>query len=247
MLKSKIGMMLVLILSTLSLVTVGMTSNQQGNTPAQGINPEKQKEHAKLYKTYDNGPDLRKQAAASTGDITVEVSSPGKIYPSEPVSLPPFLNALACDADAIIIGIPKSGSSQFTENGSFIFTDYEVTVEQVLKDNIDSTIRAADSLIITRPGGSIQINGRTIRGNLEAFKPFNMNERYLLFLRFIPTTAAYRAFGIGSFQLRDNKVFSLGDGPLWGEINNLADAQAFITDVRTAAASNCETKLEVLR
>jgi hypothetical protein len=232
------------------LVSIGITHMMKVTaTPVQLQDKkiEKQKEHAKLYKIYDVGPDLRKQAATGTGDITVEVSSPGKIYPSEPVSLPPFLNALACDADAIVIGIPKSGSSQFTENGSFIFTDYEMTVEQVLKDNINSTIQVGDNLIITRPGGSIQINGRTIHGNLEAFKPFKTGERYMLFLRFIPTTGAYRAFGIGSFQLRDNKVYGLGEAPLWGEINNLADAQAFITNVRTAAASNCETKPEVLR
>ena len=248
MAKSKIVVIFILILTTLSLVAMGMTNEQQEKKTStqDGITPQKQKKHSKLYKKYE-GSDLRERTADSTGDITRAVSPPGRIYSGEPDSGPPFLNALVCDADAVVIGTPKSESSQFTENGGFIFTDYEVTVEQVLKGNITSPLQVGDNLIVTRPGGVIQINGRTIRAKLDAFEPFITGERYMLFLRFIPTTAAYRAFGNGSFQLRDNKVLSIGEGPLWGDISNLDDAQAFINDVRTAAASNCDTKRAVLR
>ena len=249
MVKSKIVVIFILILTILSLVAMGMTNEQQEKktSPQEGITPQKQKEHSKLYKTYGSGPDLRKQAATSEGDITKEITF-GNIFSSgEPNSLPPFLNAITCDADAIVIGTPKSESSQFTENGSFIFTDYEVTVEQVLKDNATAPIQVGSNLIVTRPGGAIKLNGRNIRALIEDFKLFKTGERYVLFLRFIPTTSAYRAFGSGSFQLCNNKVITSGQVPQWGKINNLDNDQGFINDVRAAAATNCDTKLEVLR
>ncbi len=95
----------------------------------------KQKEHSKLYERYRTGKKLSDLAAKAAGEVetrtsgNVEVSTylPSGIQYGDPEPQPAypnnFLRGIACDADAIVVGMLKNPSSHLTENGEFIFTD----------------------------------------------------------------------------------------------------------------------------
>src|SRR2546423_4643545 len=60
-----------------------------------------------------------------------------------------YFGGLAKDSDAIIRGRVTNKVSQITEDDSFLFTDYEVVVSEVLKDNISNPISSSSTIEIT--------------------------------------------------------------------------------------------------
>ncbi|HKS29217.1 MAG TPA: hypothetical protein VJS44_15420 [Pyrinomonadaceae bacterium] len=208
----------------------------------------RQKEHSKLYKDYKgNGKllDLLKKEENNTGNELIITVMPGlpELSPGGRPSTPDtFLNNLASTADAVVIGTVANKSSQLTENGAFVFTDYDVAVEEVLKENGSNNIQSQSSIVVTRPGGRILLEGRIVTARDRTFKPFAVGGRYLLFLKYIPTTGAYHAVSNkGSFELVDDKsVKPLTEAPDAARLDQ--DAASFINDVRIAIAAALSTK-----
>lgn len=209
-------------------------------TPVQeGVMTEKQKRHGKLFPYH--GRRLRDLAEAQGGDIEVVTYADviRTVNPDAP-KIPPLQFAM-CNADAIFVGSFKSKSSQLTADESFIFTDYEMAVEEVIKNNPAAPVQAGGSVTVTREGGEIQLNGRTIRAKRNDFEAAEVGKHYLLFLRFLPETTSYLAYANGSFQIDGDKITSLGgtsrDELLNGGSKNPA---AFLSEIRAATAVDCQ-------
>jgi hypothetical protein len=206
-------------------------------TPVQETT-EKQRQHSKLYDTSIRS---RKKLSDSPGDLQLKISAPWveAVNDSPSTSTEDFLQTATCEAQAIVIGRVKSKSSMLTEDGRFVFTDYELQVEEKLRDNPDAPIQPEGVLIVSRPGGTVELNGKTFRVTDDAFEPMEVNGRYLLLLRFIPTTGAYQAINShGSFELKDNKVHRLTKQPLPYLFSYEENAAAFVAQVY-AAADKC--------
>ena len=203
-------------------------------TPVQELT-EKQKQHSKLY---DKSMRSRKKLSDSTGDLQMGIAAPW----AEPVDDTPststeeFLKTATCEAHAIVIGRVKSKTSMLTEDGRFVFTDYELQVEEKIRDNPDAPIQPESVITVSRPGGAVELDGKTFRVTDESFKALEVNGRYLLVLRFIPTTGAYHAINShGSFELKDNKVHRLTKRPLPYLFSYEDHATAFVALVYSAA------------
>ncbi len=199
----------------------------------------RQKEHAKLYH-YHTGKNLPNLAASGTGDIEVGALTigdaglpPGK-YPLYPRIL---LVEAAFRADLIAVGVTKSSASALTEDQDFIFTDWQLSLEQVLKNNPAAPVGENSEITVTRPGGTLVVNGRNIRAIEGAFLPFHQGERYLLFLYYMPATGAYRAVNDLAFELLPNAVQTLRPNHPFVNTKTKEDPQAFIGEVRDAVAA----------
>lgn len=210
---------------------------------AQEAAKQKQKNRLERFRRYGAGEDLRERAVKEPGEIVI-FQTPGIQF--DMPNRPPFINAIACDADAIIIGKIKSkSSSQLTEDGGFIFTSYELGVEDVIKDDPAAPLQPGGTLTLSQPGGEVRLNGKTVRAIDETFKPFEENRRYILFLRRIPSTGHYDAFSNGSFRLNDDdSVAPLGEGTLWRRVEGRKSV--FIEQVKQAAATPCPFEAEAL-
>lgn len=243
---------LTFVLSAIGLITgASVADSQQLNrSPVQTATSlaqqrdttEKQKEHSKLYKQYKRDRKLPAIAATANDDVTIVEGVPQKIFqPGSPRFTPEtFINKLGCNSDAVVIGVIKDRTSQLTENEEFVFTDSDLLVEDVLKNNSLALIQKGTLITVTRPGGTVQINGRKVRVVDEAFKPFDVEGTYLLFLRFIPATGAYRSAGsAGSYELRNEKTLKLTEESLLPTLENGRDARLFIGDVRRSIAGTC--------
>lgn len=218
------------------------TESQEEATPVQkGVLTAKQKAHRKLFK--HPGPKLLDMAVKRAGDIEVQVDSGDVIILPESTAKPPILLSAVCHADAVVIGTLNSKSAQLTEDENFIFTDYEMAVEEVIKNNPSAFIQLNNSLTIVRSGGAVQINGRVFRAKREDFKPPVLGKRYLFFLKFIPETGAYLAYGNGTFQLDENKITSLGDTATHELLNGgVVDTTTFLNRVRAFVDTDCGQK-----
>lgn len=127
---------------------------------------------------------------------------------AEPPTAEDFFGRLAADSDAIILGRVTNKVSQITEDDSFLFTDYDVTVSEALKDNVFSRISKSSTVVVTCPGGKIVIDDVILKagGNGDALLPVGEQD-LLLFVKFIPETGAYKlSQSNGAFELNGTSV-----------------------------------------
>lgn len=216
---------------------------EKPSTVQEGVKTEQQREHGKIFsQKYEYRRNKKLSNLRGAGDLQVLIGIPTRNRPVDALSLNlrAFLKDLICDSDAILVGEVKGKSAQLTEYGEFAFTDYEVVVEDILKNNNAAPLQPANNIIVTRPGGLIELNGKVIRAIDESFKPFEVGESVLLFLKFIPATGAYQSLSSsGSFKLEGNKLVKLTGESLPAELENGKEAATFINEVRSETADAC--------
>jgi hypothetical protein len=252
--KKTIGFFILLMVAILVLAVVTGIGNQSQGTSAsaklddatsiqEGRMTDKQREHSKLYKGFGDGKKLKDIAVQIRGGVKVKRNTPiqgGETVPSPNFS--EFLKGLACSADAVVIAVLKDKSSQLTEEGDFVFTDYELTIEDVIKDNEFAHLVPNISLTLTQPGGKVRLEGYIIEAEDALFRPLVIGERYALFLKFIPSTRAYESLNsLSTYELRDNKIKVQSEEAVRSELNN-EKASSFIEKVRSVADAGCVSK-----
>lgn len=209
----------------------------------EGVKTEKQREHGKIFsQKYEYRKNEKLHSLRGTGDLQVLIGIPTRNLPLNAPSFNSgeFLKEMTCNSDAVIIGEVKDKASQLTEYDEFAFTDYEITVEEIIKNNTAPPIQPTNPISVTRPGGLIRLNGRVIRAIDASFKPFELGNRVLLFLKFIPATGAYQTFSsTGSFKVEGNELVMLTDESLPNELQNEKDAATLINKVRSEVGKAC--------
>lgn len=203
------------------------------------------KYHSTLYDSYKTGKDLRKLAAASSGPIEVSaamgsplrVGNPNARYLLYPNS---YLREISAQADAVVVVVAEEGVPYLIDTGDFIFTDWTMAVEEVVKDNAAAPIATRGEIIVTRAGGELVLDHTVVRAIETRFRPFVPGGRYVLFLWYVQATGAYRAFAEKSFELTESGPQKgariLAPRPPWTKLESENDPQAFISEVRFAVA-----------
>lgn len=191
-----------------------------------------QREHSKLYET-DRRQEKIRDVLIKQNELR-SFTTACSFISLEP--LPPLVVELSQKADAVVIVTVVSKSSQITANGTNIFTDYELRIEEALKDGRTGTLKPETIITVTRPGGKVLLFGKIAHFELLSFKPLQPGRRYLLFLSYLPATGAYRAVDANSsFDITDTLVESLNEGITRGFERELGP---FVTSVSQAVASN---------
>jgi hypothetical protein len=145
-------------------------------------------------------------------------------------------------ADAVVIASVVSKSSQITTAGTFIFTDYELNIEEALSGDRDK-LKLQASITVTRPGGKVLLDGQVITINVVSFGSLMPGHRYLLFLKFLPITGTFQAVDQNSsFDISDSIVVSLSGAP--DAQNFEKDLAAFISSVKVAIAGSQKYRRE---
>src|SRR5579885_422552 len=186
------------------------TDTKEEATPVvEGEMTPRQIEHSKLYETSGR----KKKLSTSPDGTTIVVNTP---WPSESGgnthAFDHYLPGMICKSDAVVVATVKSKASQLTSDGTFIFTDYELSVEDVLKNNVSSYIQPGLEITVTRPGGVVSLTGKILSVMDRSFKPLEANKSYLLFLDYLPSTGAYKSISSeGSFEISNDQLLRLTD------------------------------------
>lgn len=196
----------------------------------------------KVYKGQgnQNSPKIPEQAAKVTGDLRTEIEvGLQTLEPFAPAfNLHDLLKGRSCDADTIVIATVKSEISFLTEDETFLYTNHSVVVDEVIKDNPASSLQTDDKIIVSRSGGTITLNGKKVYAVNKSALPLQPNKRYLLFLTYLPERGTYVADNL-SYLLENNKIFKTTAAPLPKPLESKNEADAFIQEVRAAAAQAC--------
>lgn len=129
------------------------------------------------------------------------------------------------------------------EEGTFTFTDYEVSVQEIIKSNSAGLVTSG-TFTTTRSGGSVKLNGHVVHAIDRREEPLKIGSQYIFFLRLIPDTGAYRPAGNSlnedTFELSDGKVIQLSEKSLpFKRPGKSANAGSFISDLRAVLNHPC--------
>jgi hypothetical protein len=190
-----------------------------------------QREHSKLYR-HPSRRDLRKTKESVQVVFTTPFIEPDD--EKTPPTIEELLQQITCRADAIVIGTIENKTSQFTEDGGFVFTDHDLRVQEIVKNKAPIPVRPNETIVISRPGGSVIFDGKIVSVIDKSFEALVIGNTYLLFLRQI-STGAYQAVNTeSSFELKKNQVRRLTASNLPYKFPYDNDAISFLTDVRTS-------------
>jgi hypothetical protein len=100
------------------------------------------------------------------------------------------LHDLVKDSDLIAEVTVMGGQSRLSKNQQSIETDYDVLVLNPLFSR-QPTVRTGGKVVVTKPGGTVTIEGHQITTFEKDFPPFQTGEEYVLFLAFEQSTGHY--------------------------------------------------------
>jgi len=195
----------------LFLVTLMCSQWATGQGVTSRLTPdEMQKVHSRLFHKGPVGQ-IPEMLSKTTGPVNV----PCVVGVVQKVMVSPVdeLSMLAADSDLVVLGKAGAGTAHMTADKDFLYTDWNFTVEEVLKNNATSPVETGATILVTRPGGKLQVNGRMVQANCADFLDFSTGREYLLYLRFVPETGAYTiGGGSGAFEV----ALALYDDPTNG-------------------------------
>ncbi|MGA9767660.1 MAG: hypothetical protein WBV94_01365 [Blastocatellia bacterium] len=208
-----------------------------------GALTEHQRIHSRIFAYYkqmrDGLPDHQKISdyfADPKGKVMGTIITVGVGAVPDPQTPEEFLGELAHKSDVVIKGTVIRKISQITEDDSFIFTDYDIVVTAIFKDNAADPIDTDKPIVVTRPGGKIAGDGFVVKADDEKFLPLLLNHEVLLFLTFIPETRAYKAADPrGSFELNGSSIRPLSEMHLPFEVSQ--DGSSFLQTARIVSSN----------
>lgn len=150
--------------------------------------------------------------AHSSGDVHLSFGcTSGHIIPPDASGA---IAELTCgtNSDVIVLGKLGKGVSSPTVDQGFIYTDWDLTVEQSFKDASESPIEPGQTIVVTRPGGELTVNGRHVDATDEDFPRFHAGEEVVLYLRSLPSVGTYAISAPNGFFLSKSNVIPFDSG-----------------------------------
>jgi hypothetical protein len=195
---------------------------------------EKQKMHSKIWENPDVG-----KLTAGTGDVPlVGVGSSTQGYAG--ASRRDVYHIHACHVDAVVVGKVDSQISMMTSDETTIFTDVQISVKRILKDNSQQPLKVGSEITVDRPGGSVSVNGRKFSYTMEGFQNFTVGGEYLLFLNFMNDSKDYYQVGGRVFEIREGLLLSMDSVVRSIDISKKQDATSALADVAAAVQQPCK-------
>lgn len=206
-------------------------------TPVQlGVLNLQQRAHSKLYTHYlqvrrTTIGDLVARARGKHRIVGTVLEVPLLEVITQPETPERYFAKLADQSDAVIRGKVTNKLSQVTEDGGFIFTDYNFSVLEVVKNNLTAPLSSGATIMVTHPGGKVVIDGVIVKAEDASALPLPADQEVMLFLKYLPQTGAYRLTSdMASFELDGARL-----RPLTGikfPPGVLQDSQSFLQTVR---------------
>ena len=177
---------------------------------------ESQRVHSRLFGGHAlfAGKTLLQRAgeAIPNSDVIGLVAAPGQDVRDKVDTPAEVIEELSNASDAIILGVVVGKASQITDDGSFLFTDYSISVREAMKTP-EAALGVGSTITVTHPGGKVLVKGVIVEALDQNSLPLPSNgNELLLFLKYIPETGAYQlAEYRGAFEMTGKGVHPLTD------------------------------------
>ncbi|MDT7688991.1 MAG: hypothetical protein QOE46_1750 [Acidobacteriota bacterium] len=140
----------------------------------------------------------------------------------------------------IVIGEVTDAEANLTEDKDWLYSEFTVRVDEVLKNTSNVTLTRDSSLVVDREGGRVRFpNGHITLQFIPGQGMPRVGRRYTLFL--ICEEQEQSIHILTGYELRDGRVYPI-DNPAGGQhpiatMYKEADETSFLNDLRTAIVS----------
>jgi hypothetical protein len=232
--------------------TQGQKEQKDDATPVtRGQVTEKEKAYSKEYKKIYADREGNKLSEASklgnqrgwTKEIGVSIGLPSvpSLMNQPDISAWDFLLDLTCNADAVVAGTATSKSSHMLDDETFVYTEYEFRIGDILKNNPVSPMEVNKNIQITRPGGFIKLDNQLIRVTDQSYETLQLKKSYLLFLKYVPGADGYIVSDSkGDFSLDNTSFRSLSKQSLPKDLKDGRNGDELINNTRNAVLGTCK-------
>jgi hypothetical protein len=166
------------------------------------MTPE-QREHARLWKKFGAQSRLldTKRSVFISGDL---------------MAVPPTKNLadvayeLTCTSDVVALGDVTALKANPTEDGRFIFTDYNVRLVRIFKAPPSLRLQPEHNVTVTRPGGELRVDGAPVVARINLYPFLTIGQRYLLVLKYLSASGALQSdTHTGTFRVTGTRAKNL--------------------------------------
>lgn len=217
------------------------TPTTEDATPViEGALTSKQKLHSQIFsRRYDwhrKGEKLRN--LPGTSDTAFVIGVPNAIVSGS--SYPEVIKALVCGADAVVVATATNKRSQLTLDGTFVFTDYEMVVDEVIRSKTTLNLQTASNITVTWPGGAILLNNRRIRVTDNSFGILKVGKQYVVFLSYLTASDDYTPLNSrATFEFHADSLKKLTKESLIPELEGRLSAATVLADTRAFNSEGC--------
>lgn len=153
--------------------------------------------------------------------------------PTDPHGVPVSIS------NAVIIGTVVDGKAFVSHNRDFVYTDYKVRVDKILKPDPTTSLSLGTDLVAARPGGAVRFpSGHVTNYLIQGEGLPEIGSQYVLFLsKSIPDIPEYEIISgpaTAGYQLKNGRVYPLDD--VNAEYEGF-DATGFLDQIQKAITS----------
>jgi len=176
-----------------------------------------------LGKTHELHKKLFNDSRTHRGSLIERAKREGNIKITQQIGMPFFPSTdgsvpnpgsekeIACSNDAVVVGVVKSSESFLADNQEWVFTDYVVSIDRILKDNLAHPISPGATIVVARSGGRVQTaEGRFIEIIDRNHPALYAGGKYMLPLKYVPSSTQYQSGGSrGGFRIVGQRAIRL--------------------------------------
>jgi hypothetical protein len=119
----------------------------------------------------------------------------------------------ASKSAAVIIGHVLSGKCYINRDHDYVYTDYEVRIDEILKQDQTTILTVGQQVVASKPGGAIHFaSGHETKIFIAGHGFPIIGSQYVFFLfKPIPDFPEYETIFASGYELKDNHVLPLDD------------------------------------
>jgi hypothetical protein len=110
----------------------------------------------------------------------------------------------------VVVGTVAAGQTHFSNDRRDIYSEFKITIQDVVKNSVNPYLRVGDSVDIQRQGGAVRLaSGKVLTRAVYANSMPQIGGRYLLFLKYDPSTKDYAV--LMGYELDGDEVYRLDE------------------------------------
>lgn len=239
--KTKIGLLLLVVtIVTSTTITIIHSQQKQSSTSkkqndiyvgklpvvdyADLSSPDLKEKPERVERGKNHNIKFNREIDAKRFMIVEKMESSYGFYPEDAPVEPAIPAALS---DAIVVGKVSNAQAFLSENKTSIYSEFDVNISEVLKNNSSKSLNDDSKITISRGGGAVRFPSGKVIERLFAPKPMPSVERnYIFFLKYNNEGEYYPI--ITAYEILDGQIIPLDGKGINGKIpEQLAAHQSY--------------------
>jgi hypothetical protein len=110
----------------------------------------------------------------------------------------------------VVVGTVSTAQAHFSNDKRDIYSEFKITIQEVVKNSANPYLRVGNSVDIQRPGGAVRLpSGKVLTRAVYANSMPQIGGRYLLFLKYDPSKEDYAV--LMGYELDGDEVYRLDE------------------------------------